>query len=341
MSSPAPAEWQRDKDLTAANTLRLPCRAQFFAAPRTRAALRRCIVQARQRGTAITLMGGGSNVLLPPRIGGLVLQPALHQWWLESDGSKVRAWVGAGVNWHRLVMALAERGLWGTENLALIPGDCGAAPVQNIGAYGVELADVLVGVEVMSLDDGSVRWLSREACRFGYRDSVFKRELAGRVVITRLLLEPGREARPVLGYGDLAARVGDRPSALEIARAVSAVRREKLPDPQYLPNAGSFFKNPVVDEVVARKLFARYPQLPCFAQPGGGYKLAAGWLIDRCGLKGQRFGAFAVHDRQALVLVHTGDGDRAGLEAAASRVAAAVSQRFGIELEREPRMIDG
>ncbi|SHL97607.1 UDP-N-acetylmuramate dehydrogenase [Vreelandella subglaciescola] len=339
MPLPEPTPWQRYCDLTDLNTLRLPSRAQFFAAPTTLSALRGCIARARREGRRITLLGGGSNVLLPSTLGGVVVRPALGQWWLERDGKRTRAYVGSGVNWHALVMALAARGLWGSENLALIPGDCGAAPVQNIGAYGVELADVLAGVQVMSLADGQTRWLSRRECRFGYRDSVFKHELAGKVAITRLVLELSREPRPVLGYGDLAARTGDAPSALDVAQTVSAIRREKLPDPQRLPNAGSFFKNPVIDAAAAQRLLEKHPDMPQFPQASGGCKLAAGWLIDRCGLKGQRFGAFGVHERQALVLVHFGGGDRAGLKRAADQVAGAVMERFGVALEVEPRTI--
>ncbi|MDN6179601.1 MAG: UDP-N-acetylmuramate dehydrogenase [Halomonas subglaciescola] len=334
-----PAPWHRECDLTHRNTLRLPSRAQFFAAPTTLSTLRDCLMLARREGVPVTLLGGGSNVLLPPALGGVAVRPALGQWWLERNGKRTRAYVGAGVSWHALVMALSARGLWGVENLALIPGDCGAAPVQNIGAYGVELADTLSAVQVMSLADGKARWLSRRACRFGYRDSVFKRELAGSVVIIRLALELSFAPQPVLGYGDLAARVGHAPTALEVAQTVSAIRREKLPDPQRLPNAGSFFKNPVVDEAAARRLLQRYPEMPHFAQASGGVKLAAGWLIDRCGLKGQRFGAFGVHQRQALVLVHFGGGDRTGLKHAAGQVAGAVRERFGVALEVEPRTI--
>ncbi|WP_311944001.1 UDP-N-acetylmuramate dehydrogenase [Halomonas piscis] len=339
MPPSAPATWQPDCELARANTLGLPCRAAFFAAPSTLSALRDCLGAARRAGQRITLLGGGSNVLLPPRLGGVVVRPALRQWWLERDGDRVRAHVGAGVNWHGLVMTLAARGLWGLENLALIPGDCGAAPVQNIGAYGVELADALYAVDVMYLASGRTRRLSPGECRFGYRDSVFKHELAGEVAITRLVLELGRTPRPVLGYGDLAARAGADPTALEVAQTVSAIRREKLPDPQRLPNAGSFFKNPVVEHSVAKRLLEQHPDMPHFPQAGGGCKLAAGWLVDRCGLKGQRFGAFGVHERQALVLVHFGGGDRAGLKRAAGQVAGAVKERFGVALEVEPRTI--
>ncbi|MDR5898040.1 UDP-N-acetylmuramate dehydrogenase [Halomonas vilamensis] len=336
--SPVP-QWQRDVDLSDANTLRLPARAECFAAPETLEALAACVRDAREQGWALNLLGGSSNVLLPARLKGAVIRPRLKQWWLETRDDAVMVYVGAGVNWHSLVMTLAQRGLWGVENLALIPGDCGAAPVQNIGAYGVELSDVLEGVQVMSRQDETLTWLSPDECTFGYRDSVFKRSLRDKVIITRLALRLSRTARPVLGYGDLARRVSQQPSSLEIAQRVCEIRREKLPDPAQLPNAGSFFKNPLISADKAEKLLARYPNMPNFPQADGRYKIAAGWLIDRCGLKGARFGAFGVHEHQALVLVHFGGGDRAELLKVAERIAATVEARFGIALEIEPRCL--
>ncbi|WP_075879175.1 UDP-N-acetylmuramate dehydrogenase [Vreelandella massiliensis] len=336
--TPAP-HWQRDVDLSGANTLRLPAVASRFAAPKTHDALAACVRDARERGLSLHLLGGGSNVLLPARLSGAVIRPRLNQWWLHAHHDGVMAYVGAGVNWHSLVMALAKRELWGVENLALIPGDCGAAPVQNIGAYGVELADVLDGVQVMSRDDETLRWLSRDACAFGYRDSVFKRALAGKVIITQLALRLSRTPRPVLGYGDLASRVSKRPSSLEIAQRVCDIRRQKLPDPAQLANAGSFFKNPLVSAQKAAQLLTLHPDMPHFAQADGRYKVAAGWLIDQCGLKGARFGAFGVHAHQALVLVHFGSGDRDELLQVAEQIATTVQARFGVALEIEPRCL--
>ncbi|MDY7115769.1 UDP-N-acetylmuramate dehydrogenase [Halomonas sp. SSL-5] len=330
------------RELTRANTLGLPCVAERFSAPGSLAELQASLIEARERGWPLTLLGGGSNLILPPRLAGLVVQPAMANWWQEEgEEDSVRIHAEAGVNWHELVMALAARDLWGTENLALIPGRCGAAPIQNIGAYGVELADVLEAVEVVHLADGSVSRLSPEACRFGYRDSVFKGAMAGRVVITRLVLRLSRRAQPRLGYGDLASRTGASPTALEVAEAVCAIRREKLPDPAQLGNAGSFFKNPQVTSGLAKRLLAEHPDMPHFPQPDGRIKLAAGWLIDQCGLKGWREGHFGVHDRQALVLVHFGGGSATELLAFADRVAGRVAERFGVELEREPRLARG
>lgn len=331
---------QESVDLTRANTLRLPCRAQRVAAPTTLSALREVLVQAHRCEWPITLLGGGSNVLLPEQLMGLTVRPALNHWWLTHHQTQVLAHVGAGVNWHALVMATAARGLWGIENLALIPGNCGAAPVQNIGAYGVELSNVVQAVQVMELATGRVDWLDAQHCAFGYRDSIFKGELADSVVITQLVLRLSRKPASTLGYGDLAARLGPSPTPLEVADAVCAIRREKLPDPQVLANAGSFFKNPLVADNQAARLLHQYPGMPHFPQGNGQTKLAAGWLIDQCGLKGMRDGAFGVHQHQALVLVHFGGGDRHGLLKTASYIVDRVESRFGVRLESEPRLIN-
>ncbi|CAN0519682.1 unnamed protein product [Ectocarpus sp. 12 AP-2014] len=237
-------------------------------------------------------------------------------------------------------MATAERGLWGIENLALIPGSCGAAPVQNIGAYGVELADTLQAVQVMELATGHTYWLSAQECDFGYRDSVFKGALTNKVVITQLVLRLSRQPAPRLNYGDLAARLSSTPTPLEVADAVCAIRREKLPDPHVLANAGSFFKNPLVSNQWASQLLKVHPTMPSFPQKNEQTKLAAGWLIDQCGLKGMRDGAFGVHQHQALVLVHFGGGDRQGLMEIASAIADKVEAHFGVRLEPEPRLIN-
>ncbi|MFQ3786949.1 UDP-N-acetylmuramate dehydrogenase [Halomonas sp. A29] len=327
-----------DQDLSLANTLGLPCRAERFAAPATSGSLRRLLCLAAEQDWPLTLLGGGSNLILPERLAGLVIQPALRHWWLEQQGNDVLVHIGAGVEWHSLVMALAGRGLWGTENLALIPGTCGAAPIQNIGAYGVELGEVLEAVQVLFVEDGRSAVLTPEACAFGYRDSIFKSELDGKVVITGLTLRLSRLASPRLAYGDLAQRVGAQPTPLEVAETICAIRREKLPDPAELGNAGSFFKNPIVERKQAEEMLSSWPDMPYFELTDGCIKLAAGWLIDRCGLKGWRSGHFGVHDRQALVLVHFGGGSSAELLAFADSVVEQVQARFGVVLEREPRL---
>ncbi|SEK62752.1 UDP-N-acetylmuramate dehydrogenase [Halomonas daqiaonensis] len=332
---------QARHDLSRANTLGLPCQAEHFAAPESVCELREALDLAHCEGWQLTLLGGGSNLILPAWLPGLVIRPSMQGWWLEEgEGDTVLVHAEAAVVWHELVMALVGKGLWGIENLALIPGHCGAAPIQNIGAYGVELSDAIEAVHLVHLDDGREAVLSPKECAFGYRDSVFKGAFAGRVVITRLVLRLSRTPRPRLGYGDLAARVAAEPSALDVAEAVCAIRREKLPDPTVLGNAGSFFKNPVVEANLASRLMVDYPTMPHFPQAEGRVKLAAGWLIDQCGLKGWREGHFGMHERQALVLVHFGGGNAAELLDFAGRVADSVSERFGVILEREPRLVE-
>ncbi|SDL61207.1 UDP-N-acetylmuramate dehydrogenase [Modicisalibacter muralis] len=331
---------QRDVDLTGANTLGMPSRAERFVAADSIAALRDALRQAAEQGWPLSMLGGGSNLVLRPYLPGLTLQPTFADWRLEDVGQgKVRVHVGAGMNWHGLVEELAAFELWGTENLALIPGNVGAAPIQNIGAYGVELADVLEQVHLLHLDDWREEILGRDDCAFGYRDSIFKHALDGRVVITQLVLRVSKRARPRLDYGDLATRLCNTPTASEVVAAVSAVRREKLPDPTRLGNAGSFFKNPVTSAEQAQALLASHPDLPHFPLADGRVKLAAGWLIDQCGLKGLRDGHVGIHERQALVLVHYGGGSAEELLALAQRVVDEVERRFGVVLEREPRLM--
>jgi len=331
---------RHDVELNAANTLGLACRAERFAALASLDEARQVLGEARRNGWPVSVLGGGSNLILRPWLPGLVVQADFADWWLEPlDADRVRVHVEAGMNWHSLVETLAARDLWGSENLALIPGRVGAAPIQNIGAYGVELAELLESVHLLYLDDGREAVLSRDECAFGYRDSVFKQALDGRVLITRLVLRLSTRPTPRLGYGDLSARLGPTPSASEVVAAVSLVRREKLPDPAVLGNAGSFFKNPVVTAERAQLLLAEYPAMAHFPLDDGRVKLAAGWLVDQCGLKGLREGRVGVHDRQALVLVNRGGASAEELLALARRVADAVAARFGVTLEREPRLL--
>ncbi|OLO03540.1 MULTISPECIES: UDP-N-acetylmuramate dehydrogenase [Salinicola] len=331
---------EADQDLSHANTMALPSLAEYLWRARNERDVGQGLQLANERGWDLTVLGGGSNLLLPRRIGGLTLCADIDEIAFSSGaGDAVHVEVGAGVGWHSLVEACVERELWGIENLALIPGRVGAAPIQNIGAYGVEIADVLDWVELVDRRDGKSHRLDREACELGYRDSIFKRELANQVVITRLGLTLSSRPRPRLDYGALSQHVGVSGSAREVFAAVCAIRREKLPDPSDLPNTGSFFKNPLVSGSQASRLLSEFPAMPHYPQADGRVKLAAGWLIDQCGLKGYRQGAFGVHDRQALVLVHFGGGVLAELLAFAGRIVDAVHARFAVTLEREPRCV--
>ena len=325
--------------LTEHNTLGFVSEAEWFAAPTTVDECKAVLAEAQQRSLSITVLGGGSNVILAPFVPGLVIVPSMTEVrYDEGSQDAVRVYAEAGVDWPALVVETAERGLWGIENLALIPGRCGAAPVQNIGAYGVELADVIDAIHVLYFD-GTETVIPAHEAAFGYRDSIFKHALAGRCLITAIELIVHRQAEPKLGYGDLAARVTLPCTPAEVAAAVSAVRREKLPDPRELGNAGSFFKNPVIARTHAECLLEQHASMPHFTVSDAEVKVPAAWLIDQCGFKGCTYGAVGVHDRQALVLVNRGGGDAAALMALAERIQQQVEARFGIALEPEPRRI--
>jgi len=250
---------------------------------------------------------------------------------------------GAGLSWHALVEATLAAGWPGLENLALIPGSVGAAPVQNIGAYGVELAERLEAVDAVDLVTGRASTFTRAMCLLGYRDSLFKRQLAGKALITRVRLRLPRPWQPVLGYLELERKVAETgiaaPDARQVFDWVCAIRRAKLPDPALLGNAGSFFKNPVVSEEQCRDIIGRDPHVVHYALPDGRFKLAAGWLIDACGWKGKAIGQAGVYEKQALVLVNRGDARGAEVVTLAKAIQESVYGRFGIRLEPEPVLI--
>ena len=296
-----------------------------------------------QRPAKWLVLSGGNNILFTQDYDGVILTPvATGIELLASEGDTVRLRIEAGVEWDDLVAWAVERELWGIENLSLIPGKVGAAPVQNIGAYGSEVKDVIERVHGYDTEQCRHRTLEAAECAFGYRDSIFKRALKGRFIITEVEIRLSRRANPRLGYGDVEREVAARGGATlrNIREAISAIRRSKLPDTAVLGNAGSFFKNPVVDRAVAERLLIDHPEMPHYptADPSC-VKLAAGWLIDRAGLKGLREGAVGVHDRQALVLVNHGGATGGEVIAFAHRVIATVRERFGIEIEPEVNII--
>lgn len=289
------------------------------------------------------VLAGGNNVLFTQDFDGVLLTPRAATIEIvaeTSDAVTVRA--AAGVEWDDLVSWAVERGLWGLENLSLIPGKVGAAPVQNIGAYGAEAKDAIVSVETFCVPTCNELILSREHCGFGYRDSVFKRTLRGRAVILSVLFRLGRRPQPSLGYGDLQREVEARGGATlrNIREAVCAIRRSKLPDPAVAGNAGSFFKNPVVDAATADRLRTLYPSMPLYAAADGGrVKLAAGWLIEQAGLKGHVEGRAGVHSRQALVLVNLGGATGGEVLALARTVQRRVREKFGVEIDTEVNIL--
>ena len=289
-----------------------------------------------------TVLAGGNNILFTEDYDGVLLTPAARQIALVSDdGDEVRLRVDAGVEWDDLVEWAVQRGLWGIENLSLIPGKAGAAPVQNIGAYGCEAKDAIRRVEMYCVETGTVLTLDAAHCGFGYRESVFKHDLKGRVIITAVEIALSHTPRPRLGYGDVEREVEARGGATlrNIREAICSIRRANLPDPAVLGNAGSFFKNPVVEASVAENLLKAYPDMPHYPAPEGREKLAAGWLIDRAGMKGHRAGNVGVHERQALVIVNHGGATGGEVIAFARTVQARVREKFGIEIDTEVNIL--
>lgn len=291
------------------------------------------------------ILGGGSNILPLARVPGLVALNGIGGISIERTNAQ-NTWVrvGSGVGWHDLVQWCLSQGLGGIENLALIPGTAGAAPMQNIGAYGVELQDVFESLEAWDLQAGQVHTFDRAACQFGYRDSFFKQAGRGRFFITSLLLRLHRQPRLVnTSYGaiqdTLRARHITQPTIQDVAQAVIDIRSSKLPDWRVLGNAGSFFKNPVVPAALAHDIQREHPQAPSYPQPDGSTKLAAGWLIDQCGWRGQRSGAVGCYPHQALVLVNYGGATGREVLDFSERIAASVQARFGVALEREVNVV--
>lgn len=287
------------------------------------------------------ILGGGSNVIFADHYEGLVVHNCITGWRVAViDPDSIFVEAGSGMNWHELVMIAVQKNWGGIENLALIPGTVGAAPIQNIGAYGAELASVLERVDAYDLRTGSIVTLSTADCQLGYRDSIFKREAAGRYVIVNVTLRLQRYPKPNTSYAALRDELGEntKPTVRDVAEAVIRIRRSKLPDPAVLGNCGSFFKNPVVGHQQFAHLQAQYPAIPHYHNPQG-IKVPAAWLIEQCGYKGRRLGNVGVHDKQALVLVNHGGATGSEVAALAADIQAAVQARFHIALEREVNIV--
>ncbi|AJG20858.1 UDP-N-acetylmuramate dehydrogenase [Cupriavidus basilensis] len=322
------------------NTFGFDVRARFAVHVRSEADLLAALADPRAQGLPLVVLGGGSNVVLTRDLDALVLLMEIPGYAVASADAAHLVTAGAGENWHALVSRTIADGLPGLENLALIPGTAGAAPIQNIGAYGVELRERFDSLRAFDRHSGEFVHLTLEQCQFAYRDSLFKREGRDRYIITAVTLRLPLPWQPVLGYAELARELAQdsaaHSTADRIRDAVIAIRSRKLPDPAQVGNAGSFFKNPVVGAEQRDALLVRYPDLVSHAQPDGSYKLAAGWLIDQCGFKGVSDGPVGVYGKQALVLVHHGGGTGQALLALAHRIADAVQARFGVRIEPEP-----
>lgn len=288
------------------------------------------------------VLGGGNNILFTTRYDGVLIHPVGKSLTIIAENEQTLSLkANAGIEWDDMVAWCVERGLWGAENLSLIPGTIGASPVQNIGAYGAEAKDIITRVNYFNTAERKHLTLSKEECHFGYRESIFKHDLRGKAIITSVEFSLHKEARPNLGYGDLQREVEARGGATlaNIRDAVCAIRRSKLPDTAEIGNAGSFFKNPIVDVATAEELLSRYENMPTYPAADGCRKIAAGWLIDQAGMKGYRKGNVGVHDRQALVLVNFGGATGNEVIALAQEVQRAVYEKFGIRIEPEVNIL--
>ncbi|WP_370978736.1 UDP-N-acetylmuramate dehydrogenase [Agaribacterium sp. ZY112] len=326
--------------------LALPSTAAYFCRCQTEQDVLDALAWAKERGIEVSLLGGGSNALLEDHIDALVIKLELQGRKLldeNEQGKLIRA--AAGESWHEFVLWTLEQGWPGLENLSLIPGTVGAAPIQNIGAYGVEVGDLISSVHGFDLLDGSRFELSAKQCAFDYRDSVFKQQDQARYLISAVDFFLPNTHSLSLHYPALADYLaplkesGADISATDIAHAVIAVRNSKLPAPEMIPNLGSFFKNPVVDAKTQQRLINKWPDLVSYALEDGRFKLAAGWLIDKAGWKGREYGGVRMHDQQALVLSNPKRQTLAAVLACATQVSTDIQAMFDVELEREPQLL--
>ncbi len=327
-------------DLAARNTLALAGRAARYASIDEAAQL----TAPELRETPRFVLGGGSNLVLNGDFEGLVVHMTIPgKRLLTEDADAWYVAAGAGENWHDFVQWTLVQGWPGLENLSLIPGTVGAAPIQNIGAYGLEIAERFHSLTAWDFEKQAFFTVDRDACRFAYRDSMFKQEgwhLNGRVAITAVVFRLPKYWQPNMRYADVAQELAAQniaaPTPQDVADAISAVRHRKLPDPATTPNAGSFFHNPVVDAARAAALAASHPGLPRYLQPDGRVKLAAGWLIEQAGWKGKNLGPVGMYEKQALVLVNCGGATGADVRRTMAAVQAAVREKFAVDLTPEP-----
>jgi len=324
------------------NTFGLEAHAAFFAEVFSTQEL----LDVLQSGIQpVMILGGGSNMLLTSDVNGLVIKNSIGGIReVGSKGNKVYVQAGGGVVWHELVCWAVEHGFGGIENLSLIPGTTGAAPVQNIGAYGVELKDVFVELEAVDLGSGEIRTFDHATCRFGYRDSIFKHEAKGQYCITTVTLALTRSEHQLnISYGDIRKTLEtngiSNPGIADISRAVIQIRSSKLPDPARIGNCGSFFKNPEVPRSVLDHILTTHPQAVHYDLPDGRVKIPAGWLIEQCGWKGKRVGNTGCYEKQALVLVNYGGATGQEVKDLAYVIIDSVEKTFGVRLEPEVNII--
>lgn len=336
---------QSDVDLKPYNTLNVSAKAKLFASVETETELQELLNQSIASDESVFVLGGGSNVLFVDDYDGLVIHVDISGREVVKETSE-NVWlkIGAGENWHRTVRYCVEKGWGGIENLSLIPGLAGAAPIQNIGAYGVELVDVFESLDAVELKSGEKRIFKKDECQFGYRESIFKNELKGRLVVTSIVLRLSKNPVVNTSYGAVQAKLEEKgianPTIRDVSDTIIEIRNSKLPKPEDLGNAGSFFKNPVVPEAIYNKLQRKYPEVPGYPVDDSQVKVPAGWLIEETGWKGKVVGNTGTYKQQALVIVNHGDATGREILQLAESIRESVKEKFGIELVPEVNIID-
>lgn len=326
------------------NTFGLDAEARYFAVAESEEDLQKLLANPLYKEIPRFILGGGSNVLFTQNIDALVIHPGIKG--IEvvmEDEQYIWLSVGGGEVWHDLVMHCVANGYAGIENLSLIPGTAGAAPMQNIGAYGVEVKDVIEEVRAVSIKTGELRIFTNEECQFGYRESIFKKELKDHYIITGILIRLNKTPEFHVEYGDIRKTLTDMGvadlSIQAVSQAVIQIRQSKLPDPAVIGNAGSFFKNPEIEQSHFDHLKLKFPALPGYPTEPGKVKVPAGWLIEQAGWKGFRDGQIGVHERQALVLVNYGGGKGEDIKELSEKIKASVADQFGVSLSTEVNFI--
>ncbi|HFB99818.1 MAG TPA: UDP-N-acetylmuramate dehydrogenase [Phaeodactylibacter sp.] len=332
---------QKNKSLQSLNTFGIEAKAESFVEVHSVKELQGVL---KENNASIFVLGGGSNLLLTKDIKGLVIHNNIKGRKIEREFKHV-AYVsaGGGENWHQFVLWTIEKGLGGIENLSLIPGRVGASPIQNIGAYGVELKDVFHRLEAVELATGELRVFRKKDCAFGYRESIFKKKYKGKFCITKVVLKLSKRPKINLTYGAIAQTLAlqniKNPTIKEVSNAVIQIRSSKLPDPAELGNSGSFFKNPEISKRQFRSLQKAFPHIVFYPLKNEKIKIPAGWLIEQCGWKGKRIGNTGCHAQQALVLVNYGNATGKEIQTLALKIMDSVKTKFGIELKMEVNVV--
>ena len=336
---------QQNISLKPFNTFGIEATAAYYAVAESVDDIKEILTSPEVKGRPLLVLGGGSNMLLTQDFDGLVLHIKIKGFTIVEDNEEhIVVRVGAGEVWHEFVLWAIANGYGGIENLSLIPGSVGAAPMQNIGAYGVEIKEVFHSLEALHIESLTSRAFGKEECRFGYRESIFKRDVKGQYIITQVSFTLNKKPVFNTSYGAIETELNamgiakERADVKAVSDAVIHIRQSKLPDPAQIGNAGSFFKNPVVSTEKVAELKAQYPDMPAYPS-GENQKLAAGWLIEQCGWKGYREGDTGVHKNQALVLVNYGNAKGNEVYALSEKVLQSVKEKFGVELEREVNII--